>query len=322
MRAATYRTRGDSRVIEVLEVPTPGPGPGEVRVRLDVAGVNPTDWKVRETGPGVTFDFQVPCHDGAGVVEAVGSGVDPARIGERVWVYLAAHQRQWGTCAEYTVVPSRCAVALPAGIEPDQGAGLGVPFITAHRCLLADGPIDGQTVLVAGGAGAVGNAAIQLARRAGAHVIATVSSPEKADIARDAGAHVVVNYRDSDAAQQIRTAARAGVDRIIEVALGANLALDLQVITPHGVIVTYASEATDPTIPTRALMTQNVNLSFMLLYGLTSAMLAEAVADITAGLTEGALQPLPSVRFALEDAAAAHDAVKAQTVGKVLIDLH
>ena len=322
MRAATYRTRGDSGVIQVHEVPTPGPGPGEVRVRLDAAGVNPTDWKVRETGPALPYDFQVPCHDGAGVVEAVGSGVDPSRIGERVWVYLAAHQRPWGTCAEFTVVPTRHAVAIPAGIDMVQAAGLGVPFITAHRCLLSDGPIDGQTVLIAGGAGAVGNAAIQIARRAGAHVITTVSSPEKDEIARAAGAHVVVNYREPGAVEQIRAAARAGVDRIIEVALGANLSLDLDVIAPHGTIVTYASEATDPTIPTRALMTLNVRLSFMLLYGLTPAMLDDAVVDITAGLTEGSYQPLPVTRFALDDAAAAHDAVKSNTVGKVIVDIH
>ncbi len=301
MRAALYRSHGASSVIEVAEVPTPGPGPGEVRVRLTTAGVNPTDWKLRENGPALPFEFQVPCHDGAGVVEAVGSGVDPARIGERVWVYLAAHQRQWGTCAEYTVVPARQAVALPEGIDFDQAAGLGVPYLTAHACLFADGPIDGTTVLVAGGAGAVGNAAIQIAVRAGAHVI--------------------VNYREDDPAAAIRSAARAGVDRIIEVALGANLDLDLAVIAAHGSIVTYASEPTDPSIPVRALMTANVNLRFMILYGFTPAMLADGITDVTDGLAEGGYAPLPLTRFDLEQAAAAQDAVQANTVGKVIIDL-
>ncbi len=321
MRAALYRSHGASSVIEVAEVPTPGPGPGEVRVRLTTAGVNPTDWKLRENGPALPFEFQVPCHDGAGVVEAVGSGVDPARIGERVWVYLAAHQRQWGTCAEYTVVPARQAVALPEGIDFDQAAGLGVPYLTAHACLFADGPIDGTTVLVAGGAGAVGNAAIQIAVRAGAHVITTVSSPAKAQIAAAAGAHVIVNYREDDPAAAIRSAARAGVDRIIEVALGANLDLDLAVIAAHGSIVTYASEPTDPSIPVRALMTANVNLRFMILYGFTPAMLADGITDVTDGLAEGGYAPLPLTRFDLEQAAAAQDAVQANTVGKVIIDL-
>lgn len=321
MRAALYRRHGASSVIEVVEVPTPGPGPGEVRVRLTTAGVNPTDWKLRENGPALAYEFQVPCHDGGGVIEAVGSGVDPARIGERVWVYLAAHQRQWGTSAEYTVVPARQAVALPDGIDFDQAAGLGVPYLTAHSCLFADGPIDGTTVLIAGGAGAVGNAAIQIAVRAGAHVITTVSSPAKAEIAAAAGAHVIVNYREGDPAAQIRAAARAGVDRIIEVALGANLDLDLAVVAPHGSIVTYASEPSDPTIPVRALMTANVNLRFMILYGFTPTMLGAGIADITEGLTEGVYHPLPITRFDLEQAAAALDAVKANAVGKVIIDL-
>ncbi len=321
MRAAFYRQQGDSSVIEVAEIPTPGPGPGEVRVRLTTAGVNPTDWKVRRTGPALPYDYQVPCHDGGGVIEAVGTGVDPARIGERVWVYLAAHQRQWGTCAEYTVVPSRQAITLPAQIEFDQAAGLGVPYLTAYSCLFADGPIDGTTILIAGGAGAVGNAAIQIAVRAGAHVITTVSSPEKGELAAAAGAHVIVNYRTDDAAAAIRSAARAGVDRVIEVALGANLDLDLSVVAPHGSIVTYASEPSDPTIPVRALMTLNVNLRFMILYGFTPAMLAAGVDDITAGLTEGVYRGLPTTRFTLEEVAAAQDAVEANTVGKVIVDL-
>ena len=321
MRAALYRRHGASSVIEVAEVSTPGPGPGEVRVRLSTAGVNPTDWKVRENGTGLSYDFQIPCHDGGGVIEAVGSGVDPARIGERVWVYLAAHQRQWGTCAEYTVIPARQAIALPEGIDFDQAAGLGVPYLTAHACLFADGPIDGTTILIAGGAGAVGNAAIQIAVRAGAHVITTVSSPAKAKIAAAAGAHVIVDYREDDAAAAIRAAAQAGVDRVIEVALGANLELDLAVIAPHGSIVTYASEPTDPTIPVRALMTANVNLRFMLLYGFTPAMLAAGIADVTDGLAEGVYTSLPLTRFDLEQAAAAQDAVQANAVGKVIIDL-
>ncbi|MDP4675778.1 MAG: NADPH:quinone reductase [Candidatus Nanopelagicales bacterium] len=321
MRAAIYSQHGPSSVMTVLEVTTPGPGPGEVRVRLETAGVNPTDFKVRSAGPSIPFDFQVPCHDGAGVVEAVGPGVDPSRIGERVWVYLAAHQRQWGTAAQYTVVPARQAVPLPEGISNEQAAGLGVPYLTAHACLFDGGKIDGATVLVAGGAGAVGHAAIELAVRAGAHVIATVSSAAKAAIAKAAGAHVVVNYTDADAAAQIRAAARAGVDRIIEVALGANLSLDLDVIAPHGTIVTYASEATDPVLPTRALMNLNVTVRYVILYGFTPAMLAAGVADITEALTGGALSALPLHRFTLEQAAAAFDAVEANTVGKVILDI-
>lgn len=321
MQAAGYRQRGPSNVIEVGEIPTPGPGPGEVRVRMHVAGVNPTDWKLRQAGPPLGYDIQVPCHDGGGVIEAVGSGVDPVRIGERVWVFLAANQRPWGTAAQYSVVPSRQAITLPAGISFEFAAGLGVPFLTAHSCLFHDGPIDGQTILVAGGAGAVGNAAIQWAVRAGAHVITTVSSDAKATLAARAGAHVIINYREPDAVERIRSAARAGVDRIIEVALGANLTLDLAVLAPHSTIVTYASEPKDPVIPTRALMTLNATLRYVILYGFTQPMLTAGINDITAALTDGALTPLPFHHFALEDTAAALDAVEGGAVGKVLIDI-
>ena len=323
MRAAHYSQRGPSSVLTVDEVDTPGPGPGEVRVRLHVAGVNPTDWKLRATGPDFAYPFQVPGQDGAGVVEAVGAGVDPGRIGERVWVYLAAHQRPWGTAAQYTVVPARRAVPLPATADFDLGAGLGVPFLTAYSCLFAEGPIDGTTVLVHGGAGAVGHAAIQLAVRGGAQVITTVSTDAKAELAAQAGAHVIVNYRTDDAAARIRAAARAGVDRVVEVALGHNIALDLAVLAPHGRIVTYASEPKAPEvpIPVRALMGGNVTLRFMLLYGEDPDFLTRGADWITEALAEEALQPLPTTRFSLERTGEAHDAVEQGAVGKVLIDL-
>lgn len=321
MLAAYYEQRGNSDVLQVGEIATPGPGVGEVRVRLHVAAVNPTDWKTRAHVSPMDFDLQVPGQDGAGVIEAVGPGVDIGRIGERVWVYLAAYQRQHGTAAQFTVVPSRQAVRIPDGIAIDQAAALGVPYLTAYGCLFADGPIDGQTVLVHGGAGAVGHAAVQLARRAGAHVIATVSTEAKGVIAADAGAHVVVDYTSEGAVDAIRSAARAGVDRVVEVDLTRNLDLDLAVIVPGGVVVTYAADAADPTVPVRTLMTRNATLRFVLCYGFPPALIAAGVAEVTAALEAGDLMPLPVVRFTLADIAAAHDAVQSRTPAKVLIDL-
>lgn len=321
MRAAIYETRGASDVLNVTDVPTPGPGVGEVRVRLHVAAVNPTDWKMRTTGGELDFAFQVPGQDGAGVIEAVGPGVDFARMGERVWVFHAAYQRQWGTAAQYTVVPARQAVRIPDGIAFEQAAALGIPYITAYGCLFADGPIDGKSILIAGGAGAVGNAAIQLARRAGAHVITTVSGPDKADLAAAAGAQVIINYRDPDAADQVRHAARAGVDRIVELSLAANLGLDLAVIAPHGTIATYANDGGDPTLPVRALMFPNITLRFIMVYGFTPDLIAAALDEITAALIDGDLTPLPATHFPLDQVAAAHDAVQGNVVGKVLIDI-
>ena len=241
--------------------------------------------------------FQIPNMDGAGIVEALGPGVDPGRVGERVWLWFAAAgRRRWGTAAEWTVVPQRQAVPLPDGASFDLGACLGVPAMTAHYCLFSDGPASGQSVLVAGGAGAVGHFAIELAKRAGARVIATVSSAEKAALAERAGADLVVNYRTTDVAEQIHAFAPA-VDRVIEVALGANLALDLAVARAGTTVVTYAAEAADPVLPVRACLTANVILRFVLLPGVPAAARDRAAADVTAALAAGDLTGLPVHKF-------------------------
>jgi NADPH2:quinone reductase len=243
--------------------------------------------------------------------------VDQARIGERVWLWLTAVGSCWGTAAEWTVLPARQAVALPDGASFELGASLGVPAMTAHVCLFADGPVNGQTVLVAGGAGAVGHYAIELAKRAGAGVIATVSGPEKAALAEQAGADLVVNYRSPDAADQIK--ALGPVDRVVEVALGANLELDLAVTRPHGTVVTYAAEPVNPELPVRACMTANLTLRFVLLYGVPMTALDQAAADITAALAAGELTGLPVHTFPLAEIATAHEAAEGGAVGKVIV---
>jgi NADPH2:quinone reductase len=290
-------------------------------VRIHVSGVNPTDWKSRAgITPRPIARFQIPNQDGAGVIDAVGAGVDPARMGERVWVWFAAAGQPWGTAAEWSVLPAERAVPLPDRASMELGASLGVPAMTAHHCLFADGPIDGKIVLVAGGAGAVGHFAIELAKRAGATVIATVSSQEKAELAARAGADLVVNYTDAGAVDQVRALAQT-VDRIIEVALGANLQLDLAVSGPETIIVTYAADGPDPVLPVRACMTANVTLRFMLLYGIPGPARRHAIRDITDAIQEGALTELPVHRFRLEDIAAAHEAVEGRALGKVIIEL-
>ena len=321
MRAALYRGTGKAAdVLRVEEIPRPEPGPGEVLVRVYASGINPTDYKARSGAvPRPIDDFQVPHQDGAGVIEAVGPGVDAGRVGQRVWLYLAAAGRRWGTAAEWTVVPERQAVPLPDGASFELGASLGVPAMTAHYCLFSDGPVNGKTVLVAGGAGAVGHFAIELAKRAGARVVTTVSSPEKAALAQEAGADLAVNYRSPDAAEQIK--AFGPVDRVIELALGANLQLDLAVIGPHATIVTYAAEAADPVLPARACMTANITLKFVLLYGVPMTALDQAAADITAALAVGALTGLPVHKFPLDEIAAAHEAAESGAVGKVIVTL-
>ena len=322
MLAAMYDRTGPAHdVLRVEEVDTPAPGPGEVLVRVSVSGVNPTDYKSRSGGQ-VAFPFQVPNQDGAGVIEAVGEGVDRSRVGQRVWLWFAAWRRQWGTAAQYTVVPERQAVALPRGASDDLGASLGIPALTAHRCLFADGPIDGRTVLVAGGAGAVGHAAIELARRAGARVIATTSTAEKARLAREAGADETVDYRAADAAERLRAAAADGIDRVVELSLGRNLELDLAAANPNLAIASYANEAGgDVPVPVRRLMGPNVVLRFVLVYTMGDDAIRAAVEHVAAAVADGALTTLPLHRFDLDHTADAHDAVEAGAVGKVVIDL-
>jgi NADPH:quinone reductase len=322
VRAAVYeRTGPAAEVLRVTDVPQPEPGPGEVRVRVQASGINPTDVKSRGgLTPRPIDGFQIPHHDGAGVIDAVGPGVPADRVGQPVWIWMAAAGQRWGTAAEWTVVPERHAVPLPEGVSPELGASLGVPAMTAHRCLFADGPVDGETVLVAGGAGAVGHFSIQLANWGNAaQVLATVSSPAKAQLAKEAGAAAVINYRDADAADQIVSAAAGPVDRIVEVALGSNLALDLAVSRPDTVVVSYAAEATDPVLPVRVCMTANVVLRFMLLYRVPQAALDQAVADISVALSIGALTELPVHRFALDEIVAAQEAVERSIGGKVLV---
>jgi NADPH:quinone reductase len=318
MRSIVYSRAGGPEVLELVDRDPQEPGPGEVRVRVVVSGVNPTDWKARAGGTyGAELPFPeiTPNQDGAGVVDAVGDGVESLAVGDRVWLYMAAASRPTGTAQEYTVVPASRAVKLPDGVSFDVGAALGVPAMTAHRALtvhedgptrLAPGALSGRTVLVAGGAGAVGHAAIQLARWAGATVISTVSSDAKAALATAAGAHHTVNYRSGEAAAQIRAIAPDGVDLVVEVSIPAN--------------------GPTATIPVRPNMTNNVRYQFLLLYTIGDAALSAAAEDVTAALVDGALpvgeeHGLPLVRFPLERTADAHAAVEADTVGKVLVDV-
>jgi NADPH:quinone reductase len=335
MRAVVYTETGPSSVLKVVERPLPEPGPGEVRVRMVRAGVNPTDWKFR-AGMMTAYDEVTPGQDGSGVVDAVGEGVTGFEVGQRVWLVLAQHGRAYGATAEYTVQPVDHVGALPDDADFDLGASIGVPAVTAHRALttLEDGPkvleqgvLDGRVVLVAGGAGAVGNAAIQLARWAGATVVTTVSSEEKAALARAAGAQHVVNYRASDPIEEIRAVAPDGVDIAVEVAPAQNIGIDLEVVKVHGLVSIYANNGGDEmTMPLRAAFGKNLRFQFLILYTLGPAALANAVADVSAAVAAGALRVgddagLPVHHYPLEETAAAHDAVENGAVGKVLVTI-
>ena len=323
MKAALYERTGPAReVLRVEDVPRPMPGRGEVRVRIAISGINPTDVKARSGAvPSEINEFQIPHHDGTGVIDAAGAGVDEDRVGQRVWVWFAAAGSRYGTAAEWTVVPEYQAVPLPVTASAELGASLGIPAMTAFRCLFADGRLKDGHVLVAGGAGSVGHFAIELARWAGARVVTTVSSPEKADLARSAGAELIVNYHDTDAAQHIKSFA-AQMDRIIEVALGANLALDLELSGPGTTIVTYAAPPSDPALPVRRCMNVNVSLRFVLIYGVPRADLIDITRGLSAAIDAEALSTLPIHRFTLDEIADAHAAVESGITGKVILDVN
>jgi NADPH2:quinone reductase len=337
MKAMVYRHSGGPEVIQAEDLEIPKPSAGEVLVQLAVSGVNPTDWKSRQGyGADPEGGWQIPNHDGAGRVVGVGEGVDPGRVNERVWLWESAYRRPWGTAAEYTIVPAGQAVPLGSA-SYELGASLGVPFLTAHRCLtvgetlpdrLGPGTLAGRTVLVQGGAGAVGNAAIQLARWAGAIVVATVSSPEKAELADAAGADHVVDYREQDVVAEVRKICPDGVDVVVEVAAAVNAETDAAVLGLHGTVAVYAATGDETvTIPIRQMMTVGARWQFVLLYTLPAAAKAAAVADVQAAVAGRAVRVdddagLPLHRFALDHTGSAHAAVAAGTVGKVLIKIN
>jgi NADPH2:quinone reductase len=340
MKAIVYSETGDPSVLRLVERDIADPAPGEVRVRIVVSGVNPTDWKSRsgsKAGEALPFAEVVPNQDGAGIIDALGAGVDRFAVGDRVWLAIAAYERaNGGTAQEFAIVPVERVYALPEIASFELGASLGVPAMTAHRALTVaqDGPerlhpgaLAGRFVLVAGGAGAVGHAAIQLARWAGATVITTVSSPAKAALATAAGANRVVNYRESDAAVEIRRLAPDGVDLVVEVAPAQNAGLNLAVIRNRGSIAVYANNGGDSlTLDVRKHFSLNVRYQFLLLYTVGQSARDAAAEDINAAIVDGALpvgEPagLPLHRFDLAHTADAHAAVESDIVGKVLIQV-
>jgi NADPH2:quinone reductase len=302
----------------------PVPGPGEVRVRIAWSGVNPSDVKSRAGTRSKTLPFAriVPHSDGSGVIDAVGDGVSKERIGQRVWIWNGAWNRAEGTAAEWIALPSAQAVVLPEGVPLDVGACLGIPALTACHAVAVDGGVAGKRVLVAGGAGAVGHYAVQMARLSGAScVIATVSSEEKAAHARAAGADVVIDYRREDVVARVMEATQdQGVDCIIEVDFAANAALDLALLAPEGRIVVYGSGASDMSVPFVPAIVKNARMSFFIVYNLSIDARARAMRELHVWLEAGSLQHTIALRLPLEQIAHAHEVVESgRVIGNVVL---
>ena len=324
MRAVVYEKTGPAvEVLGLRELPRPDPGPGEVLVRVAVSGANPSDAKTRAGARGpIAHPLVIPHSDGAGRIVAVGEGVDPSRAGERVWLWNAAFGRPFGSCADYVALPSAQAVRLPDAASYAAGACLGIPALTAHRCVFADGPVEGLDVLVTGGAGAVGAYAVQMAKLGGARVVATVSGPVKEAHALAMGADAVVNYREGDAAAGILAAtAGSGIDRIVEVEFGGNLPVTRQILKDNGIVAAYGSMAVpEPVLPFYPMLFAAQTLRMVLVYKLPHEARAAGEADLGRWLSDGALQHPVAAEFPPEAAAEAHDlTLGSDRIGAVLV---
>jgi NADPH2:quinone reductase len=323
MRAAYYEKNGPAReVLRVAEVDTPQPGPGEVRVRLRTSGVNPSDVKGRAgTTRKIAFPRVIPHSDGAGEIDGVGEGVPATRVGERVWVWNGQWRRPFGTAAQSIVLPAQQAVALPADVSLEVGACLGIPAYTGWQAVEVACLENGSTVLVAAGAGAVGHYAIQLAKKKGATVITTISSPAKAELARQAGADHTIDYKREDVGERVMAlTGKRGVDAVIEMDLAANAKLLPGVLKPGGIVAVYGGSAAEPPIPFQFLLQNSITLRFFLVYMMPSELRERATADITRMLEAGELIHNVAQTFDLDDLVAAHEAVESgKAMGNIVV---
>src|SRR5580658_2796997 len=309
MQAAWYEKQGPARdVLVVGEMPDPVPGAGEVRIRIAASGVNPGDTKKREDafGYGMAYSRVIPHSDGAGTVDQVGDGVSSEWIGRRVWCYGAQSYRPFGTAAEFTVVPLDHVAALPENVSPDQGACLGIPGITAHRAVHVAGDVTGRTVLVQGAAGAVGMCAVHLARHAGARVIGTVRSSSEEPAARTAGAHEVI-LNDATLPARVKAIVPAGIDHIVEVAFGANIDADVEILKMGGSISTYATDNASPKIPFWLMVFKNIRAFFLGSDDFPKEAKVQAARDLTAALAAGWAGFEIGERIPLSEIALAHE---------------
>lgn len=327
MRAAYYEEQGAAAdVLKVGQLPIPIPKTGEVRVRIIMSGVNPSDIKSRTgfSGP-IHFKKIIPHQDGAGVIDAVGEGVDNLKIGDRVWLYEAQYGRANGTAAEYIVIPAIQAVSLPENISFELGASLGIAAMTAHYSLFADGDIAGKKVLVQGGAGVVGEAAVQLAKWSGAWVAATIRNSEDEIRVRSKGADLVIDINNEDVAEEIRKATKgSGVDRIVEVDLSSNLNVNLASLSKGGVISTYSANNPSESLmlPILNSMKDNIAFRFVYVYTIPEESKRKAIDDISRCINEGKYNPTIGLIVPLEKICEAHEAIEFHKVkGKVLVQI-
>ncbi len=325
MRAAFYERNGAAReVLKRGEVDTPRPGPGEVRVKLAASGVNPSDVKARiGSTRKIAFPRVIPHSDGAGTIDMVGDGVPSARMGERVWVWNAQWLRAFGTCADHVTLPAEMAVRLPDQTSFEAGACLGIPAMTAYHAVAVAEAKPGMTLLISGGAGAVGHYAIQFAKSAGATVITTISSPEKAKLAKTAGADHTIDYKRDNVGERVMAlTGKNGVDAVIELDISTNAKLMPQVLRPRGTVVVYGTGAPEAEVPLFFFLRNAIALKFIYVYELTAAERAAALTVISRALEAGTQLNNVAATFPFADIVAAHEAVEqGKVLGNVVVTM-
>ncbi len=327
MHAAWFEQFGAAQdVLQVGELDTPVAGPGEVLVRIQSSGVNPSDVKKRAGSFPTLLDEGpvIPNSDGAGVIEGVGDGIGKNRVGERVWIYQAQFARRFGTAAEYVAIAANRAPGLPDEASFEVGACLGIPVMTAHRCVFADGDVSGQTVLVTGGAGRVGYYAVQWASQAGATVIATASNATDKSACEAAGAHHVVNHRDIDVVAAIMAASGGKpVDRIVDVEFGANLPTSIDVLRVGGTIATYSStQVSEPKLPFFQMMYKDITVRMIIVYAMPESAKQRAITDIDKALVQNDLRHRIAHSMSLADIVKANEIIEQGSIrGAVVLTI-
>ena len=326
MKAVWYEKVGDAKdVLQIGQIDDPSPDSNEVLISVKTSGVNPSDVKTRAGARGeLQFSRVIPHSDGAGIIIDVGKNVNPNRVGEKVWIWNAAFGRPNGTCAELIALPEDQAVAMNDNVSFEAGACLGIPASTAYYGIFANGSIENKTLMVTGGAGAVGFYGIQLAKWAGANVMSTVSSEKKAKIAKDAGADLILNYKEDDIVNSVLDYTKGdGVDRVLEVEFGGNILINQNIVKPNGTIAAYASATVmEPTLPFYNLMFKGIKINTFLIYSISKEERKTVTGGISKALNENAIKHIIASTHSIESVVDAHYAVESnKNIGNVIINI-
>ena len=326
MKAAWYEKTGEAQtVLQIGELDNPVPNEGEVLVQLKISGINPSDVKTRAGARGeLQFPKIIPHSDGAGTIVDVGEGVDKNRIGERVWIWNGAFGRAFGTCAELISLPEFQAAKINDSVDFKSAACMGIPASTAYYGIFANGSVKDKTVLISGGAGAVGFYGIQLAKLSGANVISTISSDEKGEVAQEAGADKVINYKNEDVVEEIMNYTdNKGVDRIFEVEFGGNLSINEKVLKSNGVIAAYGSMAEiEPKLPFYNFMFKGIKIDTFLIYSINQNFRKELINGLSKMLNENSLKHMVTKTFSIDNIIEAHEAMESgNIIGNIVVEV-